>query len=180
MGGPLAGAAGRTRPRIMMSRVIMGPGSKRSLSSAGRSGRPMAALGLGPRNGSRNERPFAGSAADLAADHSPGDVTTVLPRHEALLRADKAVLGMKRTRLVGGDLAFAMLLIDALVLVGEASIDFGATRMSLLPGRRPRQCGWVARVDGHTPLAQGRTRCSPSQWFSRCDRDPDARHRRRG
>jgi hypothetical protein len=91
-------------------------------------GRPiqpaMAALGLGPRTG-EPERPFAGSAADLAPDpilllieralFGSGDVTTVLPRHEALLRANKAVLGKKRARLVGGDLALATLLIDALV-----------------------------------------------------------------
>src|SRR5262245_39950383 len=65
------------------------------------------------------------SPADLAADRiflpieqplfAAGDVTAVLPCHEALLLADRVILGMKRARLAGGDFAFAAFLIDAVV-----------------------------------------------------------------
>jgi hypothetical protein len=84
------------------------------------------------------------SAADLAADRifllierapfGTGDVTAVLARHEALFVADRVILGMNRTRLAAGDLSFATLLIDAVVLIFEAGIHLGAPWMSLIPG----------------------------------------------
>jgi hypothetical protein len=40
---------------------------------------------------------------------------------------------VKRTRLAGRDFAFATLVIDAAVLVGEARIHFRTTRVSLIP-----------------------------------------------
>src|SRR5262249_53673352 len=63
-----------------------------------------------------------------------GDVTAVLPRFEALLPADEAVLGMKRACLTGSDFAFAAFLIDAVVLVVEARIHLGAAGVGLVPG----------------------------------------------
>src|ERR1700730_5731447 len=72
------------------------------------------------------------SAADLAADPvlllierallGRGDVTAMLPRHEALLGTDEPVLSMKGTRLAATDFAFATFLIDSRILVVEACI----------------------------------------------------------
>ena len=60
-------------------------------------------------------------------------MTTVLPRHEALLPADEPVLGMKRAGSATRHFAFAKLVIDAVVLVGETCINLGAAGVILIP-----------------------------------------------
>ena len=61
------------------------------------------------------------------------DVAAVLRGHVALLLAHGAILPMQRASLALGDLAFLALLLDALVLVGEAVIDLCGSGMVLRP-----------------------------------------------
>src|SRR6185437_15906040 len=70
-----------------------------------------------------------------------GDVATVRAGHRTLLVADRAILAMQPRSLAAGDLAFLALLVDALVLVGEAVVHLFAARVFRLPGGVGERCG---------------------------------------
>jgi hypothetical protein len=90
-----------------------------------------------------------------------GDVTAVLPGHEALLLADKPVLSMKFARLAAGDFAFAALLVDSCILVVEARIHLGAAGMILIPCSGVCESGRASDDaeceddDGHARIIEG-------------------------
>jgi hypothetical protein len=62
-----------------------------------------------------------------------GDMAPVMGGVEALLTADTTIFRMEVVSLTASDLAIAAFVVDALILIGEAMIDLGPTRMMRLP-----------------------------------------------
>src|SRR5215469_8108290 len=73
------------------------------------------------------------------------EVAAVGAGHGTLFVADRAILAMQPCGLAPGELAFLALLVDTLVLVGEAVVHLFTARMVLLPSgvgeRRGREAG---------------------------------------
>jgi len=62
-----------------------------------------------------------------------GDMAPVLARHVSFLLANLMILMVQLLRLTFGDFAFFAFLVDASVLVFQAAVNLGATRMVFRP-----------------------------------------------
>ena len=81
-----------------------------------------------------------------------GDVAAVLRRHGALFLADLVVFAVQLGGLGLAHLALGDFGVDALVLVRQPGVDFGAAGMVLAPGGgagRAARCGGGLREAGH-------------------------------